>query len=103
MRLAEVAGYAASGLVIAAFCMKDIVPLRAVALASNVGFLVYGLGLGLMPVWLLHAILLPINAWRLCQEMACGPRKRLRLGVGASAWAALSENRRKLWPVIRRH
>src|SRR5262245_21253661 len=58
-------GYLASGLVFAAFCMKDIIPLRAVAVGSNLAFLTYGLALGLVPVWLLHAVLLPINCWRL--------------------------------------
>src|SRR5215470_11239991 len=60
-------GYLASGLVFAAFCMKDIIPLRAVAVGSNLAFLTYGLALGLVPVWLLHAVLLPINCWRLWQ------------------------------------
>jgi hypothetical protein len=40
----EVAGYLASGLVIAAFCMKDVITLRALALASNFAFLIYGIG-----------------------------------------------------------
>jgi hypothetical protein len=63
----DAVGYVASGLVFAAFCMKDIIPLRLVAIFSNVAFLTYGLGMGLTPVWLLHAILLPINCWRLWQ------------------------------------
>jgi hypothetical protein len=67
MRLFDIAGYLAAGLVIGAFCMKDIVPLRVVALASNIAFLVYGIGLDLLPVCLLHAILFPINGWRLGQ------------------------------------
>jgi hypothetical protein len=80
MSLSDVAGYTASGLVIAAFCMRDIVWLRAIALASNVAFLAYGLGLHLMPVWLLHAILLPANTWRLWQEVSC----RRKQGPGPS-------------------
>jgi CRP/FNR family transcriptional regulator, cyclic AMP receptor protein len=60
--------------VVIAFCMKDIIPLRVVALTSNVAFLIYGLRLGLVPVSLLHAILLPINAWRLCGTGADLPR-----------------------------
>jgi CRP/FNR family transcriptional regulator, cyclic AMP receptor protein len=63
-------GFLASGLVIVAFCMKNIIPLRLVALTSNVAFLVYGIGLGLAPVWLLHAILLPVNGWRLWQGIS---------------------------------
>jgi hypothetical protein len=66
----DVAGYLASGLVVMAFCMEDIVLLRAVALSSNVAFLIYGIGLGLVPVWLLHATLLPVNGWRLWQVIA---------------------------------
>ena len=67
MTLWDAAGYLASGLVIASFCMSDIIPLRGLALASNVAFLLYGIGLGLVPVWLLHAILLPINGVLLWQ------------------------------------
>jgi hypothetical protein len=66
----DAAGYLASGLVVMAFCMEDIVLLRAVALTSNVAFLIYGIGLGLVPVWLLHATLLPVNGWRLWQVIA---------------------------------
>jgi hypothetical protein len=67
MTIWDTAGYLASSLVITAFCMKDILRLRSAALVSNVAFLIYGLGLGLAPVWLLHAILLPVNLWRLWQ------------------------------------
>lgn len=60
-------GFLAAGLVITAFCMKDILHLRIVAVASNVAFLAYGVALGLMPVWLLHLVLLPVNLGRLWQ------------------------------------
>jgi hypothetical protein len=66
----DAVGYLASGLVFAAFCMKDITPLRIVAVGSNFAFLVYGLAFGLVPVWLLHALLLPINCWRLWQGVS---------------------------------
>jgi CRP/FNR family transcriptional regulator, cyclic AMP receptor protein len=46
----------AAGLVIIAFCMRDIISLRVMALISNVAFLIYGFGLGLIPVWLLHMV-----------------------------------------------
>jgi CRP/FNR family transcriptional regulator, cyclic AMP receptor protein len=73
-------GYLASGLVFAAFCMKDIIPLRAVAVGSNLAFLSYGLALGLVPVWLLHAVLLPINCWRLWQGVVSNlPEPSVRL------------------------
>ena len=71
LRLWDTVGYLAAGLVVMAFCMKDMMWLRVVALTSNVLFLVYGVGLGLVPVWLLHAILLPVNGWRLWQGICC--------------------------------
>ena len=58
-------GYVASTLVLTAFGMKSIIPLRLVAMCSNLVFIIYGLGLELTPVWSLHAALLPMNAWRL--------------------------------------
>jgi hypothetical protein len=60
-------GFLAAGLVITAFCMKDILHLRIVAVASNVAFLAYGVALGLSPVWLLHLVLLPVNLIRVWQ------------------------------------
>jgi CRP/FNR family transcriptional regulator, cyclic AMP receptor protein len=70
----DAVGYLASGLVLASFCMRDIVPLRLVSLCSNVAFLAYGLALGLVPVWALHALLLPINCWRVWQGAGTTPR-----------------------------
>ena len=66
----DAVGYVASALVLAAFCMKEITPLCIVAVCSNIAFLIYGLALGLVPVWLLHAVLLPINCWRLWEGLA---------------------------------
>jgi CRP/FNR family transcriptional regulator, cyclic AMP receptor protein len=62
-----------------AFCMKTIIPLRVVALTSNIAFLTYGMGLGLAPGWLLHAILLPINGWRRWQGISIA-RNYCRVG-----------------------
>jgi len=79
MTLHDAAGYLASLLVVLAFCMKDIVLLRLLAIGSNIAFLVYGLSLGLAPVWTLHAVLLPINCWRLWQAIP----QRIKLDFGA--------------------
>jgi len=81
MRAWDATGYLASALVVAAFCMRDIVALRIVALGSNIAFLTYGIALGLAPVWLLHAVLLPVNGWRL--------------------WEAIAPNRRWLRPALK--
>ena len=63
----EAIGYVASMLVLTAFGMKSMIPLRVVAMCSNLVFIIYGLGLGLIPIWSLHAALLPMNAWRLVE------------------------------------
>jgi CRP/FNR family transcriptional regulator, cyclic AMP receptor protein len=60
-------GYAASAAVLVTFCMSTMIPLRVVALASNVLFMSYGYFDQLYPVLVLHALLLPVNALRLVQ------------------------------------
>jgi CRP/FNR family cyclic AMP-dependent transcriptional regulator len=63
-------GFVAAGLVLAAFCMKRLVPLRAVAIASNLIFILYGYLAAIPPVLILHLILLPVNVMRLVQALA---------------------------------
>jgi len=63
----DVLGYSAAGLVLVTFLAQSITVLRAIAIASNVMFIGYALVAWLPPVLVLHALLLPINAWRLWQ------------------------------------
>jgi hypothetical protein len=69
-------GFCASFAVLASFCMTAIVPLRLLAVTSNVLFGAYGLLAHIYPVMLLHMLLLPINLlklWRLrCPGMSPG-------------------------------
>ena len=60
-------GYAASASVLVTFCMSSMVPLRAVAICSNVLFAAFGVLAHIFPVLVLHAILLPVNIVRLMQ------------------------------------
>ena len=69
-------GYAASLLVFSTFYMKTMIPLRCVAIASNVAFLTYGYFAGLYPVFLLHVVLLPLNVLRLRQVYRLKERLR---------------------------
>lgn len=69
MTFSDGIGYVAAGLVLLTFCQKRMVPLRLAALGSNLAFFAYGLLLGLAPVWLLHAILLPVNVGRLVETL----------------------------------
>src|SRR5687768_16999673 len=45
--------------------MKTMLPLRVVAILSNVAFIAYAIGGHLYPVLILHLVLLPLNCIRL--------------------------------------
>jgi CRP/FNR family transcriptional regulator, cyclic AMP receptor protein len=65
--IALVAAGVAGLLVVVSSFVKTMIPLRYLAVAGNVGFLVYG---ALHPAFimiLLHGALLPINLWRLAE------------------------------------
>jgi hypothetical protein len=63
--IVEGVGYLASALVLATFCMRDMVALRCMAIASNLAFIGYGVLADLGPVLVLHLLLLPVNVGRL--------------------------------------
>jgi CRP/FNR family cyclic AMP-dependent transcriptional regulator len=63
----EIFGYVASALVLATFTMRTMIPLRVLGIASNVAFIFYGYLDDLFPVMMLHAILLPLNVYRLVE------------------------------------
>ena len=70
MTMVEFMGYVAAALVFATFCMKTMIPLRIVGIASNVAFLLNAWPAGVVPLFLLHSALLPMNIWRLTQIQA---------------------------------
>ena len=65
--LVQALGYLASLLVFSTFYMRTMLPLRCMAIASNVAFISYGVPLHLWPVVGLHSLLLPLNLLRLFQ------------------------------------
>jgi CRP/FNR family transcriptional regulator, cyclic AMP receptor protein len=67
MSWVDLLGYAASATVLATFCMSTMIPLRVLALASNILFMAYGYADHLYPVLILHALLFPVNTFRLVQ------------------------------------
>jgi CRP/FNR family cyclic AMP-dependent transcriptional regulator len=69
----DLIGYVASALVLATFCMRDMVTLRCVAIASNLAFIAYGGLADVGPVLLLHLMLLPVNVLRLTAQRAQAP------------------------------
>jgi CRP/FNR family cyclic AMP-dependent transcriptional regulator len=75
--LIVIAGWVSAALVFASFFMKTMVPLRLVAICSNIAFMTYaflGLHYGVFgrvyPILVLHASLLPLNVIRLRQQKA---------------------------------
>ena len=60
----DAAGYLASILVFATFCMRTMIALRLAAIGSNVCFIGFGLAAHVYPVLLLHLVLLPLNTVR---------------------------------------
>jgi hypothetical protein len=81
-------GYAASCAVLATFLMRTMVPLRLIAILSNVLFLVFGYIQHIYPVFFLHVALLPINAWRLVavsESSTAAAGERPRIGPRASS------------------
>jgi len=64
----DLLGYAAAGLVLVTFSVRSLNALRSVAIASNLMFIAYAATAHLMPVLILHALLLPLNVWRLRQD-----------------------------------
>jgi CRP/FNR family transcriptional regulator, cyclic AMP receptor protein len=70
-----IAAWVAAALVFAAFFMRTMIPLRIVAIVSNLAFigyallgLVYGVFARVYPILVLHSGLLPLNVLRLRQQ-----------------------------------
>lgn len=73
--MTDAIGLLAACLVLATFSMRTMWWLRLTAMGSNIAFIWYGLAMGLLPIWLLHAILLPLNAWRCVRAWKEMPQK----------------------------
>ena len=80
----DLLGYAASASVLITFCMSTMVPLRVVAIGSNVLFATFGAFAHIYPVLVLHVVLLPVNVARLVQIL------RLIKGVRAAQLSEMS-------------
>src|SRR5262249_43105 len=65
MSYVDIVGYAAALAVLGSFCMSTMVPLRILAIVSNVLFGLYGILAHLYRVFFPHSILLPINLFKL--------------------------------------
>ncbi|MGB7036191.1 MAG: cyclic nucleotide-binding domain-containing protein [Xanthobacteraceae bacterium] len=63
----DILGYVASASVLITFCMSTMVPLRIIAIGSNVLFAAFGAFAHIYPVLVLHLFLFPVNVVRLFQ------------------------------------
>jgi CRP/FNR family cyclic AMP-dependent transcriptional regulator len=61
----EVLGYLGAFLTLGTYSMKRMIPLRIIGICANCVFIVYGFLAPVYPQLLLHAVLLPLNAFRL--------------------------------------
>ena len=80
--LVQMIGYLSSVLVFVAFFMRTMVPLRYVAIASNITFIVWSQALNIWPVLVLHTALLPLNVIRLVQIRRMLSRIETARGTG---------------------
>lgn len=65
MSWAEILGYFGASLTITVYSMKRMIPLRIIGIGANCVFIVYGFLAAVYPQMVLHAVLLPINVFRL--------------------------------------
>jgi CRP/FNR family transcriptional regulator, cyclic AMP receptor protein len=69
MDVTTVIGFIAAGLSIAAHSMRTMVPLRITGIANNFAFMTYGFLFGSLPTMILHAVLFPLNVYRLAEML----------------------------------
>jgi hypothetical protein len=81
MSFLEIFGWLGAVLTLSAYSMRSMLPLRYIALAANVSFIIYGALVPIYPVFFLHLALLPLNLYRL-SEILIGMR-RMRQARGA--------------------
>ena len=101
MTFIDTIAYAAVGLNIVGYSMRRMIPLRIAAIATNVLFIVYSVMAGIHPTLYLHAILLPLNAYRLREmlrlvrdvELAAKGNLFVRLAQAVHSYAGLQERR----------
>jgi hypothetical protein len=85
VNLLDILGYLGGMLVFFSFYLKTMMRLRVVAIVSNVVYVCYGLTGQLMPILVLHALLLPLNLWRLIEVKQLIRKVRMSAQTGTPA------------------
>ena len=69
LSVADMLGASAAGLTLLAFSQRTMLPMRLSAIGANLCFILYGALGSLYPVLALHLILVPINVFRLIEDL----------------------------------
>ncbi|SFS15241.1 Crp/Fnr family transcriptional regulator [Yoonia litorea] len=81
MAYVEIAGWLGTLLTFTAYSMRNMLPLRIIALAANLAFMTYGALVPVYPMLVLHLGLFPLNAFRL-YEIQRGMRRMKEVRSG---------------------
>lgn len=76
----DLIGYIASLLVLLTFTMRSMIWLRIFGLASNLAFITYAILAALPPIFMLHVVLIAINAVRVAELWRGGQKSGLAKG-----------------------
>jgi CRP/FNR family transcriptional regulator, cyclic AMP receptor protein len=69
MKYFEIIGLIGAALTVTTFAMKAMIPLRVVGIVSSIFQIVFAVSAGITPMLIQHGILLPLNAYRLHEQM----------------------------------
>ncbi len=99
-RLALGAAVLAAALIVVSSFVKTIIPLRWLAVASNIGFIVYGYIHPSPLILALHATLLPVNLWRVLEMERLTSRVRRASAADdqSGLWLQPHMRRRRMAP-----
>lgn len=75
-RNVEILGFVGAGLMIVTLAMRTMIPLRVVGIISNVVQIVFAVLAGIPPMLIQHGVLLPMNAYRLYEQLRLVRRLR---------------------------
>jgi len=65
----EIIGYVGAGLMVMTLAMRTMIPLRVTGIASSIVQIVFASLSGIWPMLIQHGILLPMNAYRLFEQI----------------------------------
>ena len=80
----EIIGFVGAALMVATLAMKTMIPLRAVGIISSIFQIAFALLAGITPMLIQHSVLLPMNVYRLYEQVMLVRRVRKASNEGLS-------------------